>query len=422
MYESAIEIARSKLGLNDRLRLDRRNRLAGTKKLREKAKQRRKRALDKLYQITQEEIDHPPEEENNTSHSLPDVFFNEFGVLLACRTYVQGHTDELQTARLRLIELSSRLGGLDPRTEEAEALRDQRYEASDEHTQLRADSAIYAQILTEYVETVLEIARPYLDVASRSVDVHTEAENVSRGADHVPLDDEALTEEAKAIPSRYSDLLEALEAAVRLTEGAQRRHSKLARDYYRDLKKSLEDSPELSREDFDRQFVKDRAQAMGDIVVAERHYDRLVKRLRDEQLLPLEDRVSQFGSVSGDGQTCTLGPEYQAELRRRREMDLQYTQAYLRSVNNEDLASPSKAVQKPDERHDSNWDARPIEVGDIDGVSTAGKNTREGIRIQEWRSSMERLRKVELPREMEQLRETQRVWSRSQRRNWCTIL
>ncbi|KAK3707731.1 hypothetical protein LTR37_011908 [Vermiconidia calcicola] len=273
-----------------------------------KAKQRRKRALDKLYQIAQEEIDRPPEEENNTSHSLPDVFFNEFGVLLACRTFVQGHSYELDTARLRLIELSSRLGGLDPYTEEAEALRDQRYEASDEHTQLRADSAIYAQILTEYLEGVLEIARPHLVVEPKTVDGHTDAENVLHGADHVPLVDEALAEEVKAIPSRYPDLLEAVEAAVRLTDGAQGRHSRLARDYYQDLRKSLEDSPGLSREDFDRQFVKDRAQAMGDIVVAERHYGRLVKRLRDEQLLPLEDRVSQFGSVSGDGQTCTMGP------------------------------------------------------------------------------------------------------------------
>ena len=369
-----------------------------------------KRALEKVYQAAQHEIDHPPQVNTDSTQYLPNVFFEDLQLTLDAKNAHQDHATELREARRRLIEAGRRLRSADPNNPDEEAaLAEQRRDTAQHYAQVKQDSNLNTADMAEREALLLDLLRPHLSDGPIYVSVReleSKGSVVSRGSKHAPLDEDALADEVPTIPARRDDLINALKATKKLAKLVEDRYDKLAERYDQDLDEYRGKHGPQSRTKFDRKFCRDRAQATRELAVAERQQDRIKHRLKAERLRRIEDMDSDFEWQPKDGHCESEGSRARDKRKVRKKIASGLVEEFLENIPEDDLVDPFETpASEPNYQHDNTWDARPVDVGDIDGVSTAGKGTLEGRRIRKWRSDMEQKRIEE---------ELQEQWRREQ--------
>ena len=356
--------------------------------------EQRKRKFNKLYRVAQKHIDRPAYIFNDGDRLIPLEFFSQMRDLLDCRRANDIHKVSVAKLRQRLIDVNRELVSLHAKTRVAGAVDEllaQRRELSKERTRAEFDRGIRESNVAERERDLVNCIWEYVaSNAGMFGRITSNTSQVSRGDKHNPMDKE-LPPEAATVPSSRDDLVRAKNTAAELHKAKLARHDRLGWRYHIDLERYLQAAPSNSRLEYDRQFFKDRAQAMREVEIAESHVKYFTNRLKKERRQQLRDRTSDFGDITDDGRVSSMGTNVMRELRRHRELGEPYIEEYLENIDESNLASPSKPIS--DRRHsdDSSWQARPIALGDFDTVSRAG-DPRTGKKIREWRDKMERMR------------------------------
>ena len=298
-----------------------------------------------------------------------------------------------QQLRQRVVELHRRLKetGLDPTA--AAEIATERKKVSANLQVAAYESRTREERIARREKILIRIVWPFIvtdnGLFHRAGSVQS---SVSRGANHQPMDD-TVSDQVKAIPSERNHLLQAYLAAIDFHNEKDARYRKLVRRYHRDLEAHLDGKadPQQARLEFDRQFYRDRAQAMHEIKLAEEQVKKLTKRMQVEGQRRLEDMESNYGSISSDGRTDSLGTFFMRNVGRQERLDQPYILDYLQRVDQDHLVDPSQWVTGQKEDSDCAWEARSVVVGDFDTLSRA-EDLRTRERILRWREEGEQIR------------------------------
>lgn len=279
----------------------------------------------------------------------------------------------------------------------------ERREIAERYARSKADQVVQESILLDAERAMLQRARRDLAQIGRHrpsqrlrvdrligddgvIEVPSSPTAVSRGEDHVPQDKAELAARLAGIPDSRDDLQHELAFAERLIEDADWRETLLHRTYARDLHRSMQ-KPGATPLEFDHQYLRDRAQAMQELDVAEDYYEQVRSRLAD---VAFSLRSSNFGSLSEDGAIASQGSRAMEAwfVRRKRERHLigQFRSRHMLGGTAADVAghaTPPSVV----------WTAgRSIPVGESLWWADTGGRWRNRPKIKMWRTEMDRLR------------------------------
>ena len=356
-------------------------------------KKDRRRAFNRLYRVSQMELDNPPRAKEGSFFILPEDFSEILQDVLDARSADEPQAEQTRELGKRARELDQSLTTVDKTTEAANIIKAQRQDASNEQQEAAMEADARAKNLAELESWMIGEAWPFVtmegDMFQRT---RSNVSQVSRGNMHQAMDDN-VSNEVKAIPSGREHLNIAINVAIELHANKQKRFIKLARRYYHDLGGYTKDKVDKhqARIEFDQQFYSDRAQAMREAAIVERQYQDLKKRREIEGERKLEDMYSNYGTLSEDGHVSSMGTFHLRAVRRAYALDQPYVEEYLDNIDQDHLLSPTCPPTEPKSANDSDFVARSLNVGNFDTFSRADDH-RTAKRIQRWRGEMEVLR------------------------------